>query len=125
MAAAGEGNGVVKGQGGVGQLDLDGMGLEKAGHLRFLLLGDHRDDLQHPVGVASHQTGCDGGGDALQSAGVGYNDAFDVFDQVSADLDGDGIGETAQLAAGHRRTIGQSNGLGAAHGRHQLLPQDL
>ena len=125
MAAAGEGNGVVKGQGRVGQLNLNGMGLEEGGHLRLLLFGHHGNDLQHLIRITGHQTGSNGGRDTLEAAGIGDNDALHVFHQVAADLDGDAIGETAQRPAGHRRAVGQGDGFGTAHGGHQLFPQDL
>ena len=125
VAAAGEGDGVIKGQGCFGQMDPDGVGLEKAGHLLLLGLRHHGNDLQHLVRVSRHQSGGDGGRDALQPAGVGDNDALHVFDQVAADLDGDSVRRAAQGPAGHRRAVGQGDGLGAAHGGDQLLPQDL
>ena len=65
MAAASKSDGIVEGQGSVGQMDPDGVGAEEVSHFCLLFLCHHGNNLQHFVRVASHQPGGDSGRDAL------------------------------------------------------------
>ena len=105
-------------------VDLDGHGLQKAPQRLPLLRGDGCDDLQLPAGVAGHHA-CGGGClDALSAPGVGDHDALDILNDIAAGGYGDGLRERAQQLPGLGGAEGDGDGLGAAHGRHQLLGQD-
>ena len=89
-------------------------------------LGRHRlEDLELTVGVAAEKTEHGRHLDALEAARVGNNDALDVLDDVAAashDHMLDGLGKRA---TGKRRTIGQSDRLGAAQCAHELFAEQL
>ena len=122
--------------GGEGNDDVEDHVPRRGGHpnlvagqigLDLLLLGVAHlgDDLQNLSRVSRHHAGGGGGLDALQSAGVGHHDAFDIFNNVPAGLHQNPVRQTAQDLPGLGGTVGDGDGLGAAHGGHQLLPQDL
>ena len=92
----------------------------------FLLCVRHLgDDLQDLSRVSRHHAGGGGRLNSLQPSGVGHHHAFDVFDDVSAGLHQDFIRQAAQNLPRLGRAVGDGDGLGTAHGGHQLLPQDL
>ena len=69
----------------------------------------------------------DSGGsfDALAAAGVGDDNALDIFDDVAAGGDGDFIRQAAEDGAGFGGTVGNGDGLGATHRGHQLPLEDF
>ena len=83
-------------------------------------------DLQPLFPPARDKTGCHGGLNAPQPTGVGYNDAFDVFNDIAADGDFHSVRQLRPAASGGvpgcSGAISQGNGFGAAHGGNQLLP---
>ena len=114
----------LKGQTVVDVLHGNGGALQIGAHLGDLLRGHVRDDLQLPGCVAAHDSGYRRRGNALHVVGIGNNHAFHVLDDAAAGTDGHPIGHLAQNLPGLRRAVGQGDGLGAAHGRHQLLLQN-
>ena len=74
--------------------------------------------------VPRHKPCGNGGGDASQPPGVGHDDAFNVLNNVPADGDNCRLGQTPQGVPRHRGGVSQRDGLGAAHGGHQLLLQN-
>lgn len=65
------------------------------------------------------------GGHTPQAAGVGDHHTLHVFDNVGADLNVHGLGQRPQGPPGQGPSVGHGDGLRTAHGRHQLLLQDL
>ena len=114
----------LKSQTVVDVLHGNGGALQIGAHLGDFLRGYVRDDLQLPGCVAAHDSGYRRRGNPLHVIGIGNNDAFHVLDDAAAGTDGHPIGHLAQNLPGLRRAVGQGDGLGAAHGRHQLLLQD-
>ena len=91
----------------------------------LLLPGDAGDHLQDLSRVPGHRAGGGRGLDALQAAGVGHNDALDVLDDVAAGLHQHLVRQTPQDLPRLGRAVGDGDGLGAPHGGHQLLLQNL
>ena len=63
--------------------------------------------------------------DATQPTGMGDYHAFDVLDDVAADLHQHPVRQRTQHAAGLGGGVSDGDGLGAAGGEAQLLPEDL
>ena len=111
----------VKDEGGIRQLHSDGSGLQVLLD-EGVILGRHLgQDFQLQVGISSGHTGGSGGGDAPQAAGTRYEYAFHVFDDVSAGFHLHAVGLSSQSLPGDGGSIGNGDGLGAAHGGHQLF----
>ena len=85
--------------------------------------GDPLQHLHTAVGVTRQSAQGAGGLNAGHTAGVGDADAPHVFDDVAAAQRQDTLGVTPQHLTTAGGGIGQGNGLGAAHGGHQLLRQ--
>ena len=94
-------------------------------HTGHLLLRDGGEDLQLPPGIAGHDPRHCRRGNAPQAAGVGDHHTLHVFDNVGADLNVHGLGQRPQGPPGQGPGVGHGDGLRTAHGRHQLLLQDL
>ena len=124
VTAALDGDGDIQHQVGVGREDLDGGRLQIVAQGFSLLWGDGGDDLQLPVGVASHYAHSGGSLDALPTTGVGDYHALYVLDDIAAGRHGNGFGKRAQQLPGLGGAEGDGDGLGTAHGGHQLLGQD-
>ena len=93
--------------------------------LLLLGVGHLGDDLQDLSGVPGHRARGGRGLDALEAAGVGYHYAFNILDDIAAGLHQNALRQAAQNLPGLGGGVGDGNGLGAAHGGYQLLPQDL
>ena len=92
------------------------------GALRLRHAGEH---LQLGLGVSGHNARRRSCRDAPQPAGMGDYHAFDVLDDVAADLHQHPIRQRTQHAAGLGGGVSDGDGLGAAGGGAQLLPEDL
>ena len=115
----------VQHQIGQGGFDGDGGLVHKYGQSILLLGGHFGDDLQLPVGIAGHDANGGGGLQTAAAVGVGDHDALDVFDDVAAGLNNHPVGHLAKNLTGLGGAIGHGDGLGAAHGGHQLFVEDL
>ena len=80
--------------------------------------------LQLAVGTARHDTRGHGGFNAVHAVGGGDDHGFDVLDDVAAELHLQRLGIGPQGVAEDGGGVGDGDGLGAAHGRHQLLAED-
>ena len=94
-------------------------------HVRDLLVGDLAEDLQLLLLPARDDARGSRRGDAVHRARMRHDDALDVLDDISADLDPHPLRPLAEHGAGLRRGVGDGDGLRAAHGGHELLAQDL
>lgn len=87
--------------------------LQVSVQLRKLLLRYGGDDLQVTRRVARNEADGNGGGNALAPAGIRYDDAFDVFQNVAADGGVYLLGERPALPKG-RGAVGNGDRLRAA-----------
>ena len=115
----------VEDQAGFGAVDVDLSGIQKGLQSGTLSVCHGADDLQLLVGVAADDAGADRRADAVQPAGVGHDHTLDIFDDVAADTNIYLFGQLSQQLAGLGTGVSQGNGLGTAHGRPQLLRQDV
>ena len=118
-------DGDVKDKGGIRQLHGDGGVRQVLPDGVLLPLPYGGEHLQLQGRVPGGHAGSRRRGDAPQPAGVGDEHAFHVFDDVPAGLHLHALGRAAQGLAGHGGGVGNGDGLGAAHGGHQLLVEDV
>ena len=103
---------------------LNGRFRGKALDVPGLVRGHVSKRLQPRPLIARNDAGGHRCADALLTAGVGHGDAFDVFDDVSADLRAHAVRHPPQGVPRFGGAVGQGNRFGAAGSRHQFLPQD-
>ena len=115
----------IKDQLGIGSLDVQIHLLHVIAQGLPVLVGQSADDLQLPVGITHGDAHADGGGQAVESAGVGDHDALDVLDDVATDEEFDLLRQAAQNLAGLGAGVGQSDGFGAAHGGAQFFTENI
>ena len=120
-----QGNLDVKDQVAVQELHPDGVVLQIGAHLLLLLRRHLGDNLQQQLRLSGHYPGGGRRLDAVEPAGVGHHYALHVFDDVAAGLHHHLVGQFAQQLPGLGRAVGDGDGLGAPHGGHQLLLQNL
>ena len=92
---------------------------QRAG-LLAVCIGDPLQYGQLPVGVSADDAKNGGNVDAAQSSRIRNGDAHDVFDNVSAAVDGASLGYCAEQLARFGGGIGDGDRLGAAEGDNQL-----
>ena len=109
----------------LGRLDDECVRIQICADFGPLLRRHLADDLQNFGGLSRDNTGGGRRFDALEVVGVGHDDALDVFDDVAADLDGDGVGQCAQQLAGLGRAVCDGDRFGAAHCGHEFFPQNF
>lgn len=88
--------------------------LQVSVQLRKLLFRHGGDDLQVARRVARNEADGNGGGNALAPAGIRYDDAFDVFQNVAADGGVYLLGQSAQQLPKGRGAVGNGDRLRAA-----------
>ena len=108
----------------VRRVDVDDALLFIGGDLFHLFRRDAGQHLQLGVGIARHNARSGGGSQPPLPAGVGHDDALDVFDDVGAGVHLHILRQAAQCLAGQRGAVGHRDGLGAAHRGLQFLGQD-
>ena len=86
-----------------------------------ILRGNTRKNLQLLFTVSGKGAQNGAGVDSFHIAGGRHNDAFDVFDDVTAALNNQPLRHTAQHLSGLRRGKGDGNGLGTAQSRDQFF----
>ena len=91
----------------------------------MLFLRHNTDDLQLFVRVTGNDTGTDSGCHAVQSTGVGDDNALHIFNDVAADEQPDFRGNSAQNLCCLGSGVSQSDRLSAAHGRTQLFVKNI
>ena len=99
--------------------------LQVSVQLRKLLFRHGGDDLQVARRVARNEADGNGGGNALAPAGIRYDDAFDVFQNVAADGGVYLLGQSAQQLPKGRGAVGNGDRLRAAGRRDKLFAQDV
>ena len=100
-------------------------GLEIRAHVRDLRVRDLAQDLQLLVLAPGDDTGGSRRRNAVHGACVRHDDAFDVLDDISADLDLHPRRTRAERRTRLRGRVGNGDRLRAAHGGNQLLTQDV
>ena len=115
----------VKNQIGISGLDVQIHLLHVSAQGLPVFIGQAAYDLQLPVGIAHGDAHADGGGQAVESAGVGDHDALDVLDDVAADEEFDLLRQAPQDLTGLGAGIGQGDGFGTAHGRAQFFTENI
>ena len=104
--------------------DPDGLPVQIIPDGFLLRIGNGGNDFQNPVRVPGDDPRGGGGLDAPQTAGVGNHHALDIFDNIAAGFHQGPLRQTAQGFPGNGGAVGNGDGLRAAHGGHQLLPQN-
>ena len=99
--------------------------VHKLCYLGYILLLYIGQDLKLLVCVAYGDTGCNGGGDALQTARVRNDYAFHIFDNVAAYDDVDLLRHISEHGTGLCSGICHCDRLGAAHCGDKLLLENL
>ena len=99
--------------------------LQEGAHRCLLVRCYSCDDLQRLVRLPADDACRCGGLNALHAIGVGHDDALDILDDVAAHADLDFVRHAAQHIPRLGGGVGDGDRFGAAHGRDQLLLEDL
>ena len=121
----GQGDADIKQLSGPGLLHSKLCLLQIPGDLQLLVVRDLGDHQQLLFRLARHDARGSSGLKSVEPAGVGDDDALDILDDIAADNDLHPFRSSRQLPGRQCRGIGHGDGLGTAHGRYQLPPEDL